>query len=44
MKLHWKAEHERRGIGKGVSMANHIALTVSDVGASASFYSHVLGL
>lgn len=25
-------------------MANHIALTVSDVGASASFYSHVLGL
>ena len=25
-------------------MANHIALTVSDVGASVNFYSHVLGL
>ena len=25
-------------------MANHIAITVSDVGASATFYSHVLGL
>jgi catechol 2,3-dioxygenase-like lactoylglutathione lyase family enzyme len=44
MKLHWKADQERRGIGRGVSMANHIAITVSDVGASANFYSHVLGL
>ena len=44
MKLHWKSDQERRGIGQGVSMANHIAITVSDVGASATFYSHVLGL
>ena len=44
MKLHWKPNEERRGIGRGISMANHIAITVSDVGASAIFYSHVLGL
>ena len=44
IKLHWKADQERRGIGRGVSMANHIAITVSDVGASANFYSHILGL
>jgi catechol 2,3-dioxygenase-like lactoylglutathione lyase family enzyme len=44
MKLHWKSDQERRGIGRGISCANHIAITVSDVGNSVSFYSHVLGL
>ena len=42
--LHWKKSEERRGLGNLITKANHIALTVSDVGRSLWFYSDVLGL
>ena len=34
----------RTGIGKFLGRVNHIALIVSDVGKSTTFYSKVLGL
>lgn len=34
----------RRGLGGLLRKANHIAMTVSDVGRSAAFYANVLGL
>jgi Glyoxalase/Bleomycin resistance protein/Dioxygenase superfamily len=43
MELHWLPGVERRGLGVLIQMVNHIALIVSDVGRSASFYTDVLG-
>ena len=42
--LHWNPLEERRGLGDLILKANHIAITVSDVGRSISFYVDVLGL
>ena len=42
--LHWDKSVERRGMGNLIRKANHIALTVSDVGRSLWFYTDVLGL
>jgi catechol 2,3-dioxygenase-like lactoylglutathione lyase family enzyme len=41
--LHWNPLVERRGLGDLLIKANHIALTVSDVGKSLSFYVDILG-
>ena len=41
--LHWTQGREKRGLGKLIYKANHIALIVSDVGRSAHFYSNVMG-
>lgn len=41
--LHWTKGREKRGLGELIYKANHIALTVEDVGRSAAFYSDVLG-
>lgn len=43
MQLHWLPGVERRGLAELVQMVNHIALIVSDVGRSVSFYADVLG-
>ena len=43
-KLHWDRKRERRGLGELIYKANHITLTVSDVGKSLAFYRDVLGL
>ncbi len=42
--LHWNPLVERRGLGDLLSKVNHIAITVSDVGKSLSFYVDILGL
>lgn len=42
--LHWEKGRVEAGLGEVIYKANHIALTVSDVGRSAAFYSDVLGL
>lgn len=42
--LHWDPCQERRGIGDLIVKANHIAIIVSNVGRSLSFYVDVLGL
>ena len=42
--LHWNPLEERRGLGDLITKVNHIALTVSDVGKSLSFYVDILGL
>ena len=42
--FHWNPLEERRGLGDLILKANHIAITVSDVGRSLSFYVDVLGL
>ena len=42
--MHWKKSQDRRGLGTLLTKANHIALTVSDVGRSLWFYTDVLGL
>ena len=42
--LHWNPLEERRGLGDLILKANHIAITVSDVGRSISFYVDILGL
>lgn len=41
--LHWAKDRQKRGLGEVVYKANHIALIVSDVGRSASFYTDVMG-
>lgn len=41
--LHWDPNREKRGLGKYVHKANHIAIIVSDVGRSTRFYSDVMG-
>ncbi|EGR32980.1 hypothetical protein IMG5_064880 [Ichthyophthirius multifiliis] len=43
-KLHWDMNIDRRGLGRNISHSNHIALVVSDIGASTYFYSDILGL
>lgn len=43
MKLHFKPDLERRGLGKLITMSNHMALICRDVGLSAAFYSDVMG-
>jgi len=42
--LHFRKFHERRGIGEKIISASHMAITVTDIGVSASFYADVLGL
>jgi catechol 2,3-dioxygenase-like lactoylglutathione lyase family enzyme len=42
--LHWNPLVERRGLGDLLMKVNHIAITVSDVGRSLSFYVDILGL
>ncbi|UJR29376.1 hypothetical protein I4U23_010588 [Adineta vaga] len=42
--LHWNPLIERRGLGDLLTRLNHIAITVSDVGKSLSFYVDILGL
>ncbi|CAF0728130.1 unnamed protein product [Adineta steineri] len=42
--LHWNPLIERRGLGDLLTRLNHIAITVSDVGRSLSFYVDILGL
>lgn len=42
--LHFRKQHERRGIGNQIINAGHVALTCTDIGLSAAFYSDVLGL
>lgn len=42
--LHFRPFHERRGIGPRILNAAHMAITCTDVGVSAAFYSDVLGL
>lgn len=42
--FHWNPLEERRGLGDLILKANHIAITVSDVGRSLAFYVDVLGL
>jgi catechol 2,3-dioxygenase-like lactoylglutathione lyase family enzyme len=42
--LHWNSLVERRGLGDLLMKVNHIAITVSDVGKSLSFYVDILGL
>ena len=42
--FHWDPVEERRGLGDLILKANHIAITVSDVGRSLSFYVDILGL
>jgi len=42
--LHWNPLVERRGLGDLLVKVNHIAITVSDVGKSLSFYVDILGL
>jgi catechol 2,3-dioxygenase-like lactoylglutathione lyase family enzyme len=42
--LHWNPLIERRGLGDLLIKMNHIAITVSDVGRSLSFYVDILGL
>lgn len=42
--LHWNPLLERRGLGDLLLKVNHIAITVSDVGKSLSFYVDILGL
>jgi catechol 2,3-dioxygenase-like lactoylglutathione lyase family enzyme len=42
--LHWNPLLERRGLGDLLVKVNHIAITVSDVGKSLSFYVDILGL
>ena len=42
--LHWNPLEERRGLGDLIVKANHIAIIVSDVGRSLSFYVDILGL
>ena len=42
--LHWNPLVERRGLGNLITKLNHIAITVSDVGKSISFYADILGL
>jgi catechol 2,3-dioxygenase-like lactoylglutathione lyase family enzyme len=42
--LHWNSLEERRGLGDLLRKVNHIAITVSDVGKSLSFYVDILGL
>ena len=42
--LHWNPAEERRGLGDLIVKTNHIAITVSDVGRSLSFYVDILGL
>lgn len=42
--LHWNQLDERRGMGDLITKANHIAIIVSDVGRSLSFYVDILGL
>lgn len=41
--LHWEEDREKRGLGKVIYKANHIALIVSDVGRSVRFYADVMG-
>jgi len=41
--LHWNPRKERRGLGDLVRSLNHVAIIVSDVGRSLSFYVEVLG-
>lgn len=41
--LHWDAAREKRGLGKYVYKANHIAVIVSNVARSARFYANVMG-
>ncbi|CAF1125446.1 unnamed protein product [Rotaria sp. Silwood1] len=41
--LHWNPLEERRGLGDLIIKVNHIAITVSDVGRSLSFYVDILG-
>ncbi|CAF0968096.1 unnamed protein product [Rotaria sordida] len=41
--LHWNPLEERRGLGDLIVKVNHIAITVSDVGRSISFYVDILG-
>lgn len=42
--LHWNPLEERRGLSDLLVRANHIAITVSDVGTSLNFYVDILGL
>uniref|UniRef100_A0A7M5XG79 Glyoxalase/fosfomycin resistance/dioxygenase domain-containing protein n=1 Tax=Clytia hemisphaerica TaxID=252671 RepID=A0A7M5XG79_9CNID len=44
MELHWDDSVPRRGLGDLIHKANHIALTVSDIGRSLGFYTDILGL
>jgi catechol 2,3-dioxygenase-like lactoylglutathione lyase family enzyme len=44
MMLHFRDFHERRGIGRRITEASHMAITCTDIGVSAAFYSDVLGL
>ncbi|CAF2509587.1 unnamed protein product [Rotaria sp. Silwood2] len=41
--LHWNPFEEQRGFGDLIIKVNHIAITVSDVGRSISFYVDILG-
>mmetsp|Transcript_33131 Transcript_33131/g.54701 ORF Transcript_33131/g.54701 Transcript_33131/m.54701 type:complete len:548 (+) Transcript_33131:55-1698(+) len=41
--LHWEEDRDKRGLGKVIYKANHIAFIVSDVGRSVRFYADVMG-
>jgi len=41
--LHWDYTIPRRGLGDLLTVANHIAITVSDVGRALWFYSDIIG-
>lgn len=42
--LHWDPAMQRKGLKDSVERCNHVAIIVSDVGRSATFYSEVVGL
>ncbi|KAI0557214.1 Dihydroxybiphenyl dioxygenase [Gracilaria domingensis] len=41
--LHWTPGRKKSGLGNLIYKANHIAIIVSDVGRSASFYTNIMG-
>jgi len=43
MEMHWNEKIPRIGLGSLIKAANHIAITVADVGNSLWFYSEVMG-
>ena len=43
LQLHWNLDIPRRGMGDLIRSVNHIAIIVSDVGCSLSFYTEIIG-
>jgi len=41
--LHWNPSIERKGLGNLLKKVNHVAIIVSDIGRSLSFYTEILG-